>query len=83
NIPVGSINISGTFLNKGSKSISSFDVNYSINSGSVVTETINATSIIASGSSYLFTLTNATSFATSGEMDTLRIWATNLDGNTD
>lgn len=83
NVAVGSINLSGTFFNKGAKSISSFDVNYSLDNGSVVTETVNASSAIASGKSYSFTLSNPTSFSSSGEIDTLRIWTSNLDGHVD
>lgn len=83
NIPVGSINISGTFLNKGATSISSFDVNYNIDGGSIYTETINATSAIASGKTYAFTLSNPTAFSTAGAVNTLKIWASGLDGNMD
>ncbi len=80
NVPTGNVNLSGTFLNNGATSITSFDLNYSINSGSTVTETVS-TSSIASGKTYTFTLSNATSFSTAGEIDTLRVWASNLNGS--
>jgi hypothetical protein len=83
NITVGNINLSGTFFNKGAQSISTFKVNYSLNGGSLVSETINSGSSIASGQSYQFSLSNAISFSTAGKIDALKIWASDLDGNAD
>jgi hypothetical protein len=73
--------IPGTLINYGSATITSFDINYSINGGSTVTGTINAVNI-KTGDMYTFSHPTKWNPTTAG-IYTIKVWASNLNGNAD
>ena len=68
-------------LNSGASGINSMDVNYSVNNGTPVTSTLNGLNI-ASGSSYDYTHPTTWNPSAAGTY-TIKVWASNLNGNSD
>ena len=75
----GSKAVKGTIFNYGNATITSFDLNYKINSGSTVTQTISGISI-PGYTAYNFTHPISWSVTANGTY-LIDAWATNLNGN--
>lgn len=75
----GPVSISGTIENLGATTITSFDLNYSIDGGSTVTQTISGVSIPLFGS-YNYTHPTDWIAAVSSSQQNVDVWATNLNG---
>jgi len=74
----GSQQISGTLTNYGSTTLTQVDVNYQIDSGATVTETLNGLNL-ATGDSHTFTFSTPWN-ATSGN-HTVKVFTSNFNGN--
>ncbi len=77
----GNIDVKSTFFNKSSNTINSLVYNYQIDSNPVVTQSISGQSI-APFTSVDFTHTTQWIASTNGTY-TLKVWASNLNGNAD
>lgn len=75
----GAKTIKGSIFNYGNTTITSFDLNYKINSGATVTSTISGVSI-PGYTSYDFTHPTAWNVTTNGSY-VIDAWATNLNGS--
>ena len=71
--------VEGVIKNKGSETITSFDLNYSINGGTTVTSTISSVSI-AMLDNYSFTHPTQWTPTAAGAY-TIKVWASNLNGS--
>lgn len=80
-VAMGEVEISTTFFNNGIETITSFDFNYSVNGGDVVTDNITGASLENAGTESFMhgVLWNASS---EGSF-TIEMWASNLNGNAD
>jgi len=73
--------IFGSLINYGATTVTSFDINYSINNGTPVTATINSVSI-KTGDKYNFTSPSKWTPSNAG-VYSVKVWASNLNGNPD
>ncbi|HPD65539.1 MAG TPA: T9SS type A sorting domain-containing protein [Bacteroidia bacterium] len=80
-MPQKPFTVTGTLFNYGSATITSFDINYSINNGTPVTATINSVNI-KFGDQYSFSHPTKWNPGTSG-VYSVKVWASNLNGNAD
>ncbi|MBU0488056.1 MAG: Omp28-related outer membrane protein [Bacteroidetes bacterium] len=80
-VTAGNQNVTGTIINDGSDAISAIDLNYTINSGSVVTANLTGLSI-ASGAAYNFTHTTPASMASVGTYN-VKVWISAVNGSQD
>ena len=78
---VGNNTISGVVTNVGSQTITSFDLNYAVNGGSVVNETITGVSV-APFTTYAFTHSTNWSPSSTGMYD-VDVWTSMPNGNPD
>ncbi len=76
----GNVEVKCTVKNVGLLAISSFDLNYQVDSGSIITESVNGLDLQTSDS-YNYTFTEEWA-ATSGTY-TLNVWASNINGGGD
>jgi hypothetical protein len=76
----GTVAVSGTIRNAGSNTITTADVNWQVDGGSVQTESLTGLNI-ASNTNYNFNLTGTWN-ATPGA-HTMNMWLTNINGGTD
>lgn len=76
---VGNNTITGTIKNNGANSITSFDLNYSIDGGAAQTVTINAV-IPPYGGSFNFSHGTPWNVTTGGTTHNLCVWADNING---
>jgi hypothetical protein len=80
-VPIGqNVDIKGSLTNEGIDTITSFDLNYQVDNGSVVTQNITGVSI-ASFDSYSFT--HSTPWVPANGVHTVSVWASNLNGHAD
>ncbi|HIO72090.1 MAG TPA: Omp28-related outer membrane protein, partial [Flavobacteriales bacterium] len=82
NILAGNQTLTGTLENLGSATVTSFDLHYTIDGASTVTSAISSVSI-ASGGSYTYSHPTAFSAGPAGVFHDIKIWASNINGNTD
>lgn len=81
NLSMAPFELEGHITNMGGQTISSFDLNYRVNSG--VTQTANITGVnIPLGSGYDFVYPSNWNPTTSGSY-TIEVWTSNPNGNTD
>ncbi len=80
-VNIGSENISGNLFNRSSNTVTSLDLNYQINSNPVVTTQLTGLNI-APFTDYPFTHPTPWNASTNGTYS-LKVWASNLNGNTD
>lgn len=73
--------VKGTIQNRGSATVTSYDMNYKVNAGSVVTANISGASI-ANGAVGSFSHPTAWTPTAIGTY-TIEAWASNINGNTD
>ncbi len=73
-------NITGTIQNFGSETITSFDLNYTVNDGSVTTTQITGENI-GFYQTYDFSIPDWT--PTKSGSKTVKVWASNINGNSD
>lgn len=78
NIPVS---LTGVLQNVGGAAVTSFDLNYSVNGGSVVTDNVSGVNI-ATAANYSFTHGTPWTPSNSGAHE-IKIWASNINGNPD
>ncbi len=75
----GNTNITGQLRNFGSSAVNNFTLNYSVNGGAPVTQTVTAT--IAPNAAYNFSHNTPWNATVGGH--TIAVWASNLNGNAD
>ncbi len=80
-LSTGPFTIAGTIQNRGSATVTSYDLNYKVGTGAVVTSAITGASI-ANGATGNFSHPTTWAPATSGNYS-IEAWATNINGNTD
>ena len=76
----GPFTISGDLQNMGSNTVTSMDINYSIDGGATVTENVSGLSL-ATGDYYSFN--HGTPWSPSAGTYNIDIWATNINGSAD
>jgi thiol-disulfide isomerase/thioredoxin len=77
----GAVDVSGTFRNLGGVAITSMDLNYSINGGATVTESLSGLNIAPLAE---YSATHGTQWTPSATgVYTVTMWASNLNGNAD
>lgn len=80
-VPIGDVSIIGSVINYGSTAITSFDLNYSIDNGPTVTQSITGVNISGCAS---YNFNHATPWnATSGGIYSLKVWVSNVNGGLD
>ncbi len=80
-ITAAPFDISGALTNRGATTITSLDLNYLVNGGNIVTESITGLNLI-SGNDYHFAHSTAWNPASPGNYS-IEVWATNLNGQAD
>jgi len=80
-VPVGNVVVEGQLFNFGSNTITSFDLNYQINNGTIVTAPLTGLSLLPF-TAYTFTHPTLWNVVVDGTYS-LKVWASNLDGNAD
>jgi hypothetical protein len=80
-VTTGSYNLNAHIFNAGGIAVTSYDLNYSVDGGSVSTAPITGTNIPAFGSEQVAHPTPI-SIPTNG-IYTVKVWATNINGNAD
>jgi len=78
---VGNISVAGKIKSLGADTITSYDINYSVNGGSPVTHSFTSQSINPF-TSVAFTHPTAYIASTSGNYN-IKVWASNINGNAD
>jgi hypothetical protein len=79
--PIGqNTDIKGTILNNGLATITSFDLNYSVDSGNTVTQNVTGVSI-ATAASYNFT--HSTPWVTTAGSHNIKVWISNPNSHVD
>ena len=80
-VPQGqSVDITGEIENKGQSTITSFDLNYKVDNGSVVTENITSVNL----NSYdTYNFTHSTAWTPTAGTHTVKVWVSNPNGNND
>lgn len=81
-VTLGNNTVSGSLTNNGGLTVTSFDLNYSVNGGTTVTDNITGVNI-ATGASYNYSHSTPWNVATGGQTYELKVWATNINGNAD
>lgn len=81
NIGLGSIDVKGKLQNLGSQNITSLDINYRVNGGSTVSQSLGLVSI-SPGGNYSFTHATPWTPSSAGSYS-IEVWADNLNGNSD
>ena len=77
----GPFDISGELQNMGTNTVNSMDINYSIDGGAMVTESVSGLSL-ATGDSYTFTHSTPWAATAAGTYD-IEVWATNINSSND
>ncbi|WP_445453603.1 T9SS type A sorting domain-containing protein [Flavobacterium sp. 25HG05S-40] len=77
-VPVGNTTVAGTFKNSGSTTVTSFDANWQVDSGTIYTQSFTGLSI-APGQSYAFNHTNT--WATTPGYYSLKLSISNVNNN--
>jgi hypothetical protein len=77
----GPFQVKGVLRNTGAQPVTNFTLNYSINNGPTVSQTVNSVNI-AKFATYNFTHTTNWAPAAIGSY-TVKVWATNVNGNAD
>ena len=75
--------LTGSMINYGSKAVSSMDINYSVDGGTPVTESVSPSLSSSGGNFYTYTFGSKWKNATPGMYHTIKIWASNFNGGTD
>lgn len=83
--PVNSIvNVSGEVVNTGTKDISDFTVNYSVNGSDTISYNISAANLKHNGEGkYAFNHPVSWTGGSLGSLNSVNVWMSNLDGNED
>ncbi len=76
----GDIDIKGTLRNVGTTTITSIDINYTIDGGNTVTATLNGINISPLGT---YNFTHPTKYTPVAGTRNIEVWASNLNGNAD
>lgn len=80
-VPQGqNVNIAGVITNNGLQTITSFDLHYKVDNGSVVTDNITGVSIASYGT---YNYTHSTAWTPTAGAHTVEVWYDNLNGNAD
>jgi len=73
-------NITGSIINQGLQTINSYDISYSVDNGSSIIQHVTGVSI---SSFQTVTFVHATPYNGLAGMHTIKVWVSNLNGNTD
>lgn len=76
----GATPVSGTLVNYGGTAITTMDLNYKVDNGSVVTQTVNGLNIAPLAS---YNYTHPTNWTAVTGFHTVKVWASALNGNAD
>lgn len=79
--PNNVVDVKGTLTNLGSAAVTSFDLNYTVNGGAAVTQSVSGVNI-ASLADYSFTHSTQWTPTATGNY-TIKVWASNINGSTD
>lgn len=82
-VNIGANTVSGTLANYGAQAITSYDLNYSVDGGSAVTQAISGVNIPALGGTANYSHGTPLTIASGGEQHTVCIWIDNINGNAD
>ena len=77
----GPVTVSGKLQNMGTSTVTSMDINYTIDGGAIVSEPLSGLNL-ATGNYYDFSHGTTWSPAAAGTYD-IEVWATNINGSTD
>lgn len=80
-VDAGSTDIEGRVINNGQNTITSFDLNYSIDNGNTITQSVTGVSI-SSFADYTFTHNNPWNESNTGTY-LLKVWVDNINGQSD
>lgn len=78
--PAGATPVTGTLVNYGGTTITTMDLNYKVDNGSVVTQTLNGLNIAPLAS---YNYTHPTNWNAVTGFHTVKVWASALNGNAD
>ena len=81
NITSGSYTLGGEIYNGGSATVTSFDLNYTVDGGSTVTMAV--TGSISANGTYTYSHSTQMSAPSAGVFHDIKIWASNINGNSD
>ncbi|MEM7038870.1 MAG: Omp28-related outer membrane protein, partial [Bacteroidota bacterium] len=82
-LAAGNYNVSGRMKNFGSSSVSSFKMNYQLDNNTPVEEQTNTLLLVANGGEFDFYINTQLNLPSAGQSYQLKIWASDLNGNTD
>ena len=82
-VNVGNNTVSGNFSNYGAAAITSYDLNYSVDGGPAVTESVNGVSIAPFGGTGIYSHGTPLNIASGGEQHEVCVWINNINGNAD
>lgn len=82
-VNVGANTVSGSFANYGAQAITSYDLNYSVDGGAAVTESVTGVNIAAFGGTANYSHGTPITIASGGEQHDVCIWIDNINGNAD
>lgn len=82
-VPIGANTVSGSFANYGSQAITSYNLNYSVDGGAAVTESVTGVNIAALGGTGTYSHGTPLTIANGGEQHTVCVWIDNINGNAD
>ena len=83
NIAVGSHTVTGAIENWGSDTVTSFDLNYTVDGGAPVTTSIGPITIVPNGGSYSYSHDSLINTPTGGVFHNVKIWVSSINGNPD
>ena len=82
-VSIGANTVSGTFANYGSQAITTYDLNYSVDGGAAVTESVSGVNIPALGGTGTYSHGTPLTISKGGEQHTVCVWIDNINGNAD
>jgi len=82
-VNIGANIVSGSLANYGSQAITSYDLNYSVDGGAAITESVSGVNIAAFGGTGNYSHGTPLNIATGGEQHNVCIWIDNINGNAD
>ncbi|MCB9235130.1 MAG: Omp28-related outer membrane protein [Bacteroidia bacterium] len=78
-VDAGAVSVTGDMANLGPVTLTSFNVNYSVNGGSTVTQSITGASIAPGGGGFTFVHSSPYT-AVAGQKATVKMWIDNING---
>jgi len=79
--PIGqNTDIKGTFINQGVETINSYDINYQVDNGAIITQSITGANIL---SYQTVNFTHSTPYVATSGIHNIEVWVSNPNGNND